>query len=206
MVTPAAYRPYVDAKRHGHTWDVTDGITISITGVVVDGPIVEYDNGDIDDLYRDRMDSFTLRVRHGHGFWVGDDFDLPIFVHTDNQECDLPPRWLAHLRLGSLVRVQLSARGIEDLIALSDEGREPLMAYGLRVIANQDGPFPEADGAAPTATESPLRQMTFDEHGRISWQGAQPARDQDAPDGHCWRCGAELEAEDRADGETLCSY
>jgi hypothetical protein len=58
-----------------------------------------------------------------------------------------------------------------------------------------------------------MKQMRFDEHGVISWDGTDAATEQSASEdgwhaqeGECRRCGKTLDADDLEWSLTLCSY
>jgi hypothetical protein len=134
---PDYYRAYVDEREVGRDFNPQHEIDVWLTGEVIDGPTVEYDHSNADDWFRDRMDSFTLRVHHGR-FPSRGDLDVLIHAHTSNQECDLPPLWLAHLRLGSLVQVRLVIIGSQDLADLhASDGQHGFMAHTVRVYADK---------------------------------------------------------------------
>src|SRR5579871_2865346 len=76
------YRTYIDEREAGSDFYPHHEIDVWLTGEVIDGPNVEYDNSDkADDWYRDRMDSFTLRVR---GARFPDHGDLDVLIHAHN--------------------------------------------------------------------------------------------------------------------------
>jgi hypothetical protein len=213
MVADSQPRPYIDEHTSGHVWFPQHGIEIWITGEVIDGP--DRTLREEGAAYNDTMERFTVRVRDPFGR-RDRPFDVVFGAFTGNSELSYPPLWLDRLRIGSLVQVQLFITDSEDLADLADlhgaYGHE-FFAHTLRLFSDESGQFPAGEGPASTAPQSPLRQMVFDLNGRMSWEGtggaaqqSAPAPDQDTPDGHCWRCGAALEADERADGESLCAY
>ena len=136
------YRTYIDEREAGSDFYPHHEIDVWLTGEVIDGPNVEYDNSDkADDWYRDRMDSFTLRVR-GARFPDHGDLDVLIHAHNNSETGPLPPLWLARMRVGSLVQVRLVITDSEDLAALHALpggllGQRVFMAHTVRVFTDE---------------------------------------------------------------------
>jgi hypothetical protein len=147
MVTAAEYRPYIDERERGHIWFPEEGVEVWITGTVIAGPQVEYEDSEpiLGEPYLSRGDSFRVRVR---GVRRDGPLDLLIVMHTDSGCGPMPPLWLRHLRVGALVQVRLLILASEDLARLHS-GDDEFMALTVRVLSDEDGRFP-GDGEERT--------------------------------------------------------